>query len=163
MSLSALERHQCSVELMRLATARGGRKVDQESASNTLSLLDDIACADLLAALAYSASRDRYFPDVPSIRKAVALAKVEADRRGSWGVSPDVAAALSAGELHCRTCEDTGWQWVVKATGKALAAPPVGSHADYQVRPCACRAHNMIYQAKRQREARKTAAGRDEA
>lgn len=160
MSLTTFERHQCSRELLRLAAARG-RKLDDEAADSALALLDDLPSADLLAALEFSARKDRYFPDVPSIRKAVSLARLEADRRGSEGLSPSVAAALASGELHCRTCEDTGWQWVAKVTGKAQREPPTGTHADYQVRPCVCRGSNPLYQAKRAREARKTA--RDEA
>jgi hypothetical protein len=69
-------------------------------------------------------------------------------------MTPETAAALAAGEVWCQTCQDTGMAWASRATGRQESTPPAGSHADYVVRPCSCRAMNPLYRAKVDRASR---------
>lgn len=151
MSLTAYERHKAAQELVTLTTQRTGRTPPDERVDGILGLLDDIPLPDLVRGMNQSARRDSYFPDPARIRKA-AYADNAAQR--SQPVSPEVAAAIASGERSCRLCEDTGWAWVDRAKGVVLPEPPVGSHALFSVRPCACRSSNPLYRAKRDREAR---------
>lgn len=53
--------------------------------------------------------------------------------------------ALDDAPVHCEICRDTGWAWYYKADGSQCSCPPMGSHSDYFVRRCACRAGNPAY------------------
>jgi hypothetical protein len=146
MPLSLDERIDALTALQRCAAARRGTRLPPDRAEALVELLADLDWVDLASAIETCAQRDRFFPDLPSIRSA-ALAQQAARRRR---IPPAVAAALAEGEIACRDCEDTGWR---RSTRRA---PIYGEEATVVcVSPCRCHpAHpdhrpNPIYEARR--------------
>lgn len=97
----------------------------------------------------------RFFPSVGEIEKAGEQA--ESQRTRTHYVNPSMAEAISQGETHCLDCGDTGFTEVERNCDHISPHYKAGATRRY-ASPCRCRPSNPIYQAKRAREARQTAA-----
>lgn len=54
-----------------------------------------------------------------------------------------LAAGVDAQDpVVCERCHDSGWAYYTKDGGDPMSCPPMGSHSDYVVRRCECRATN---------------------
>lgn len=139
--MTATERHACASRLVELTAARSGKTLTADQVTGLIELLDDLPWSAVEPALEASARDDAYFPRVPAIRARVRVALDRAARqRAASGL-----AAIREGEIHCRVCDDTGWQ--IRFAPSSYDRDPAVQRS--YASPCPCRATNPIYQAKR--------------
>lgn len=102
----------------------------------------------------------RFMPTSGEVLAAGRQVDTDASRRGA--TAPAMTQQIAEGERVCLDCDDTGW--VITERPCAEVSPHYHADATRRwARVCPCRPRNAIYQAKRARESRSTAARGDAA
>lgn len=114
--------------------------------------IDDV-CAGIRLA---KREATRFLPSVGTLRQCVRQAQTQ-----GYHAPATVVAALAAGEIHCRTCDDTGWRVQERAVPADLSPHYRTGATRTYARLCPCRPTNPIYQHHREMERRKTTGSQE--